>query len=346
MQIPLKPLAYQTIVITGASSGIGLATARAAAKKGARLVLAARNEEALKKIVSEISENDGQAVYVVADVGLAEDVQRIADTAVAYFGGFDTWVNDAGTGIFGKIEQVSDEDSHRLFDTNFWGVVYGSLAAIEHLKNRGGALINIGSAVSDNAAPGVGMYAASKHAVKGFTEALRLEMEQDKNPVSVTLIKPAAVSTPFFEHARNYTEQEPTPALVYAPEEVAKAILYAATTPVNNMNVGGAGYMANFIHSYIQAFANLMHRKQKPHGNMQLPILRNDNLYAPVGDGHVNGERLGRGQISWYTRSRIHPVATGVTIAAFAGVLAFLAGNSNVGKKSMKGLRRRISGLV
>src|SRR5690606_18420170 len=109
------------IVITGASSGIGLATARAAASQGAKVVLAARNGEALANIEGEINARGGQAAHVVADVGRHKDVQRIAQLAKARFGGFDTWVNNAGVAIFGRLEQVSEEDNRRLFDTNFWG---------------------------------------------------------------------------------------------------------------------------------------------------------------------------------------------------------------------------------
>src|SRR3954464_14220346 len=126
MGVSLKPLREQVMVITGASSGIGLCTARMAAANGARVVLAARNGEALADIERQITAAGGQAAHVVADVGKREDVRRIADTAVQRFGGFDTWVNDAGISIWGKLEEVSDEDHKRLFDTNFWGTVYGS----------------------------------------------------------------------------------------------------------------------------------------------------------------------------------------------------------------------------
>ena len=242
MSISLKPLQEQVIVITGASSGIGLATARAAAKKQAKLVLAARNQEALETIAQQIKNDGGQAVTVVADVGRREDVQKIADTALEHFGGFDTWVNNAGVSIYGRLAEVSDEDSHRLFDTNFWGVVYGSLVAAEHLRSRGGTIINLGSVLSDEAVPLQGMYSASKHAVKGFTDALRIELREDKAPVAITLIKPGSINTPYPQHAKNYTDRELTlPPPVYAPEEVANAILHAATHQKRDIYVGGSG---------------------------------------------------------------------------------------------------------
>src|SRR5690349_8582518 len=168
MATKLKPVSEQIIVITGASSGIGLTTARMAAKQGARLVLAARNEQAVRQLEQEINSSGGQALGVVADVGSEAEVRKIADAANARFGGFDAWVNNAGISVYGKIEQISIDDHRRLFETNFWGVVYGSRVALETLKRRGGALVNVGSTVSDRSIPLQGMYSASKFAVKGF----------------------------------------------------------------------------------------------------------------------------------------------------------------------------------
>jgi NADP-dependent 3-hydroxy acid dehydrogenase YdfG len=240
MDIKLKPLDEQVIVITGASSGIGLATAQAAAQAGAKLVLAARSEGRLAEVVEAINDEGGQAIYVVADVGNQAEVRRIAESAIERFGRIDTWVNDAGVAIYGRLEQVDDADSRRLFDTNFWGVVYGSLAALPHLRRNGGALINIGSEVSDAVVPLQGMYTASKHAVKGFTDALRVEVEEvDKAPVAITLIQPTAVNTPYPQHARNYMDKEPKlPTPQIDPRRVADAILKAATEPTRDMKVG------------------------------------------------------------------------------------------------------------
>ncbi|RZK82551.1 MAG: SDR family NAD(P)-dependent oxidoreductase, partial [Methylobacterium sp.] len=129
-----KPLSEQVVVITGASSGIGLATARMAAERGARVVLAARSGEALARIQAEIEGVGGKALHVVADVGNRAEVQAIANQAIATFGGFDTWVNVAGGSIYGRLREISDEDHQRLIQTNLWGTVYGSLVAVEHLN--------------------------------------------------------------------------------------------------------------------------------------------------------------------------------------------------------------------
>ncbi len=241
MKIRLKPIDKQVVVITGATSGIGLTTARMAAEQGATLVLAARNGAALERLAQELAADEVPVATVVADVGKADDVARIAETAIGRFGRIDTWINNAGVAVFGRLEEVQPEDHRRLFETNFWGVVNGSLEALKYMKARGGALINLGSEVSDRALPLQGMYSASKHAVKGFTDALRVELEHDKVPVSVTLIKPAAVDTLFAVHAKNYMDREPTlPPPIYAPEIVARAILYAAQHPKRDVFVGGA----------------------------------------------------------------------------------------------------------
>ncbi|MGE5493660.1 MAG: SDR family oxidoreductase [Actinomycetota bacterium] len=306
MKHRLKKIQDQVMVITGATSGIGLTTARRAAERGARVVLVARNAEALGKITAEMAQAGREAAYVVADVARMEDVRRIADFARERFGGFDTWVNNAGISIFGRYEQVPLEDQRRLFDTNFWGVVHGSLVAVEELRHRGGAIINLGSEVSDVAVPLQGMYSASKHAVKGFTDSLRVEVEAAGDLISVTLIKPAAIDTLFVPHARNYMDVEPKlPAPIYAPEVVADAIIYAAQHPKRDIYAGGAAklfsagnrLMPRLIDKYLERF---MFRQQRT----TRPVDRGEGaLYSPGADlkerqgyeGHVC-------ESSFYTR--------------------------------------------
>lgn len=249
----LKQLKDQTIVITGATSGIGLATARMAAKQGARVVLAGRSGDALEQVREEIEKAGGKACAVVADVARQEDVRRIADEAVRQFGGFDTWVNNAGVSIYGNTFDIPIEDQRKLFDTNYWGVVAGSVVASEHLRRKGtcGAIINVGSVVSDRALPLQGVYSASKAAVKAFTDALRMELQHQKSPVAVTLIQPASIGTPFAQHAKNYMDAQPRlPSPLYAPESVAKAILHAAQKPVRNLMVGAASRMFSSLAHY------------------------------------------------------------------------------------------------
>jgi short-subunit dehydrogenase len=239
-RIKLKPITEQVLVITGASSGIGLATARLAAEKGAKVVLGARSEDALTEIVAGIEATGGEAIFVACDVTNREQVEDLAEQAVEKFGRIDTWVNNAGMSIYGRLDEVSEEDSRLLFETNFWGIYYGSLVALPYLKEQGGALINLGSEVSETVVPLQGMYSTTKHAVKGFTDALRVEIEEvDKAPVSITLIQPTATDTPFPQHAKNYMDQEPKlPAPLDEPNDVAKAIVDAAQNPTRSKKVG------------------------------------------------------------------------------------------------------------
>lgn len=320
-----KSVSKQTIVITGGSSGIGLATVHAAAEKGARLVIASRNEPALAAIVKGIKASGGEAVYVVADVSDKRDVRRIAQTAIDTFGGFDTWINDAGTSIVGRIEDISDEDNHRLFDINFWGIVYGSTIALEHLKEKGGTIINLGSQLSDAAIPLQGMYSATKHAVKGFTDALRIEIEKEGYPVCVNLIKPAAIATPFFEHAKNYTEQAPkAPAPTYKPEEVATAILHAATHDVRELYVGGAAKFMNTMYTFMPRTMDKVYQGMADAQLSDEMRHQEGNLYEPGSDGRVHGYTEDTPKISLYTRSVTHP-KTSAFAALGTAALAFFA---------------------
>ncbi len=241
MTIHLKALDEQTIVITGASSGIGLATARAAAKAGARVMLAARDGDALARICREIAAEGGTADHLVTDVGDEQQVEDLARQTIDRFGGFDTWVNNAGVGLISTVEKMSSEDHQALFRTNYFGLAYGSIAAVNHFRERGtaGALINVGSVVGDMPMPLSVAYSATKHAVKGFTDGLRLELMQEQLPVSVTLIKPSSIDTRFFDHAKSEMGGlGKAPGPQYAPEVVAEAILYAAQYPKRHFPVG------------------------------------------------------------------------------------------------------------
>ena len=318
----LKKLEDQVVVITGASSGIGLVTARMAAKRGAKLVLVARSEDALQQLTEELKTAGTDAIYVKADVGVETEVRDVRDAALNHFGGFDTWVNNAAVSIYGKITDVSLDDQRRMFDTNYWGVVYGSIVAADHLANKGGAIINIGSTLSDRAVPIQGIYSASKHAIKGFTDALRMELEYDNLPVSVTLIKPAAINTPYTKHAKNYLSTEPgVPAPVYAPSIVAEAILYAAENPVRDLFAGGgakalsmAGYYApNLTDKFMEWRMVDAQQKDKP------SLSHDSGLDGPSGELKETGNYEGHvTKTSLYTKARLHPRIT-------AGSFAFLA---------------------
>ena len=330
-----KPLREQTIVITGASSGIGLATARMAASRGARVVLAARDGAALAEIERDLVAGGGRAIHVTADVGVREEVEAIAAAAVAAFGGFDTWVNVAGLTIYGPLWTVSDADHERLLRTNLWGTVLGSLVAVNHLRRHGGALINIGSVASDLAFPFQGMYVASKHAVKGFTDALRMELMDAGAPVSVTLVKPTSIDTPLPQRARNYMDREPMlPPPVYRPEEVANAVLHAAVHPQRDIVVGGGGKLLTALKEFAPgAYDELAPAIIAFQKRGQAPRHPEGALHAPQGDGSVRGSQPGYVmRTSAYTRASLRPVTSTAVLAAgglaIAGLLLARSGAS------------------
>ena len=324
-----KPLDRQVVVITGASSGIGLATARMAAARGARVVLAARNREALAEIRAEIEGAGGEALHVVTDVTQRDQVEALARATIDRFGRIDTWVNDAGLSIFGRIEEVSLEDHRRLFETNFWGLVYGSLVALPHLKASGGTLINLGSVASDVAFPLQGMYCASKHAIKGFTDALRIELEEEGTSVAVTLIKPAAIDTPFAENAKNYTDRAPKlPPPVYRTEEVAEAILHAAESPRRDIYVGGAGRFMSAAQAVAPRMFDRVGRTMIGQQLQDKPAEHRDGaLYAPREGGRTAGGHPGYVmRRSLYTRGTLHPLTTAAVVAGVGFAAASLIG--------------------
>jgi NAD(P)-dependent dehydrogenase (short-subunit alcohol dehydrogenase family) len=327
MKVSLKPVGEQVVVITGASSGIGLATAEMAAGHGARVVLTSRDEVDLEQAVSRIRAAGGQAIHVVGDVADFDAMKRVATAAVREFGTFDTWVNNAGVSIYGRLQDVGLMDARRLFETNYWGVVHGTLAALPHLKAQGGALINVGSVLSDTGYPLQGHYTASKHAVKGFTDSLRLELESAKAPVSVTLIQPAAIDTPYPEHAKSYLGVEPkhTPP-VYAPEVVARAILACAERPARNVLVGGGAKVLNTIERFTPRMGDRFKEASAEGQRSDRPARFEDTLFSPrPGDARVRGSYQGHVMTSSaYTSARLRRGRTLLGLAVVGAAVALL----------------------
>jgi NAD(P)-dependent dehydrogenase (short-subunit alcohol dehydrogenase family) len=321
------PIAEQVIVITGASSGVGLATAKEAARRGARVVLSARSEEALQRAVTEIESEGGYAIAFVADVTRMEEMEALARRAVESFGRIDTWVNNAGVSVYGRFDEVPPDDFHRVMDVTFMGQVNGARAALPHLERSGGALICVGSGLSDRGAPLQTAYDAAKHAVKGWIDGLRVELMQRASPVRVTLIKPASMNTPFFSVARTYLGVQPGPiAPVYAPELAARAILHAAEHDERDLYVGGAGKALSITERIsprlLDFYFTLTGTPQQTTSRPKDPADAN-NLQTPHGDARVRGDYPGvtRDRSAWQWIER-HPVATIAAVAVAAGLLS------------------------
>lgn len=336
MHAVLKPLAQQTLVITGATSGIGLATAWEAVRRGAAVVLVARNDEVLRQVAHDLQARGARVATCSADVAVDNDIARIAETALHKFGGFDTWVNNAGAATFGSLEDTPLDDHRRAFDVNYFGLVQGSLTAATHLRKRGGgAIINVGSVLSDRAIIDQGPYSATKHAVRAFTDVLRMELERDRTGIAVTLIKPASMHTPYPEHARSYIDQPPrVPPLIYDPRLVADAILFAAEHPRRTLMVGGNGLLISLMGQVAPRLTDLVMEsigrgaqiKPQDPGD---PAKR-DNLYVPRPEGTIDG---GQGvyvrRQSFLLAAQKRPVAA----AAILGTVGLMAWSTIFGNQ-------------
>ena len=241
MNVKLKPLFEQVIVVFGASSGIGRITALEACRRGARVVAASRGGEGLDSLAAEAGADDRLAIRV-ADAADPAQVQAVADGAVAQFGRLDTWAHVAGVAEHARFEDVPLEDFRRVIEVDLLGPVYAAKAALPHLRQAGGgAFIVVSSMIAKRSFPLVSSYSAAKHGVNGFLESLRVELQHDDVPVSVTEIQPGTIDTPFFEHARTRLGVRPSgPPPVYPPERVAAAILRAAEHPGREVLGGGA----------------------------------------------------------------------------------------------------------
>jgi len=245
----LKPISQQIVAVVGASSGIGRLTALEFAAKGAKVVVSARSQEGLETLVKEIQSQGGEAVAVVADVKNFEQVKAIADKAIEQYGRLDTWVHAAATGILAPFEKITPEEFQQVIDVNLMGQVHGAMAALPHLKREGrGALIHISSMEGRRALPLQSPYSAAKHGVEGFLESLRVELQHEGIPISVTSIKPAVINTPFYNKVQTKLGVKPTGIPpYYEPSLVADAILYVAEHPTRDFIVGDVGKVLDVL---------------------------------------------------------------------------------------------------
>jgi NAD(P)-dependent dehydrogenase (short-subunit alcohol dehydrogenase family) len=229
-------------VVTGASSGIGRATALELARRGTSVVAVARREQALEELAWECRRLGVEAFVAVADVTDEQAVQAVADAAVERFGRIDMWINNAAVSLFGRFEEAPPDLYRRVIETNLFGYVHGARAAIPVFREQGrGVLVNVSSVFGAIGAPYLSAYVLSKWAIRGLSECLRQEL-RDAPDIHVCTVLPGSTDTPLFQHAANCTGRSVVPLRpVYPPARVASAIVRLAHRPRPEATIGLAG---------------------------------------------------------------------------------------------------------
>jgi short-subunit dehydrogenase len=321
MSINLKPIQDQVVVILGASSGIGRETALQFARRGAKVIAAARSESALNSLEQEIRNGGGDVTPVICDITDFDQVDRVADIAVQAYGRIDTWVNVAAVSSYSSMEDTTLEEFRQIFDVNVMGYIHGMKAALPRLRREGrGALISVASVESFVSIPLHSHYAATKHAIEGLVDGLRRELMAEGVPISVTSVKPATINTPFFTNAMNKLGVKPKgPPPIYQPGVVADCILYAAEHPVRDLYAGGAAKMMVTTQMLMPGFMDTVLAKFGiPGQKTGEPEPDNPgNLYQPSGDDRTEGDFSDMAsRVSPYTWLETHP---GMRALAWAG---------------------------
>ena len=330
MKLQLKPLDEQVAVVMGATSGIGRATALLMAKQGARVVVAARRQEALDELVEEIEQAGGQAVAVAADVTDFDQINGVARAAISKWGRIDTWVHTAAAALYARFEETSPEEYKRVIEVTLVGAAWGAMVALPHLKSSHGALIQVSSVEALVGIPFQAAYGSAKHGMKAYLDVLRIELDHDEIPVSVTNIMPSGINTPFFSNARTKIGVKPVAVPpMYQPEIVAHAIAAAAQKPIPEIIVGGGGVMLALMNRIAPHLVDLALRKTS--FSMQKtdePKSENapDNLFSSdTGDTRVQGDFEGARGSSVGTWLETHPsVRTALGWGAALGALTLV----------------------
>lgn len=325
----LRKISDQSVVIIGASSGIGRATALKFAEHGAHVLVVARGEQGLKSLVSEIGSD--KAVPCVADVCDPDQMKLVAQTARQEFGRIDTWVHNAAINLVAPFESMRPEEFRRIIDVDLIGCANSVMAALPELRRANGAsLICVTSVESRCAFPLHSAYAAAKHGVVGMLDALRIELMNEGVPLNVANIMPTTVDTPFFSKARSKIGVKPAApsTVVYGPDLVADAILYAAEHQVRDLVVGGAGIFYSTTHQLAPALCDrllLNAIAQQTSSDETRDDGSIDNWYKSVEDYRVCGDYKQFAKTwslpTWLTMNR----KPAVTIAAIVLGLTGLA---------------------
>jgi short-subunit dehydrogenase len=321
------------VVVTGASGGIGRATATAFAARGAKVALVARGQAGLEAAAADVRAAGGEALVLPADAADPAALETVADRVEGELGPVDVWVNDAFAGVFAPFEQITAEEFKRVNEVTYLGYVYGTMTALRRMKPRDrGVVVQIGSALAYRGIPLQTAYCGAKHAIQGFNEALRCELLHEKSGVHVTMVQMPAVNTPQFSWvlSRLPRHAQPVPP-IYQPEVAADAIAWAARTGEREVYVGAPTWKTIWGERIAPGFADRYLAKngyESQQGEEPVNGDRPDNLFAPL-----EGDRGAHGRFEEGSRRRSpllwlgkHRRAIGVAALAGAGVTAAAAG--------------------
>jgi short-subunit dehydrogenase len=330
-----RRLADQVVVVTGASSGVGRAIARAFGAAGAKVGLIARTRAALEEAQREIEASGSEALVLPLDVSDPKKVSGAARAVVERFGRIDTWVNDAMVSVFSPVHRTTADEYRRVVEVNYLGTVHGTLAALEHMRNEGeGVILQIGSALVYRSIPLQSAYCASKAAIRGFTDSLRCELFHEKSRIKVCMLQLPAVNTPQFDVVRTRLPRKPKPVPpIFQPEVIARAALHAAMHPSREMWVGGSAVKAilgqRIIPGLLDRYLGRVGYDAQQTGEPVAPY-RPDNVFAPLrGDRGAHGPfdaESHNHSVEVWARLRRGAIAGGLAAAALAfGVYSWRA---------------------
>jgi NAD(P)-dependent dehydrogenase (short-subunit alcohol dehydrogenase family) len=315
----------ETVVITGASAGIGRATARLYGERGANIALIARGQAGLDGAVRNVEDAGGKALAIVADVADHRQVEDAARQAEEFFGPIDVWINVAFTSVFSPFAEITAEEFRRVTEVSYLGFVHGTMAALATMRPRGhGTIVQVGSALGARSIPLQSAYCGAKHAINGFTSALRCELMHEGSGVHVTVVQMPAVNTPQFSWVRSRLPRHPQPVPpIYQPEVAARGVIFAADHPRRRQYWVGASTVATIVANKVvpalldRYLARTGYDAQQTGQNVD--DARPDNLYQPI-DGPDGQDHGSHGIFD----ARSHPHSAQLWLAQRPRVLAGL----------------------
>jgi NADP-dependent 3-hydroxy acid dehydrogenase YdfG len=314
------------VVITGASAGIGRATARLFGRKRWRVALLARGIDGLQGAKREIEMAGGEAMVLPTDVADEVQVEAAAERVEREWGPIDVWVNDAMATLYCECLKIAPADFRRATEVTYLGTVWGTLAALKRMTARNrGTVVQVGSALAYRSIPLQAPYCGAKAAIRGFTDSLRSELIHARSRVHITMVQLSAFNTPQFDWGRTCMSRQPQPLPpIYQPEVAARAIYFAATHRRRELWVGWPAVKAILGNRVMPGVLDRLLSSRAyvgQHTDQPIPPDRKDNLYAPVpGDAGAHGRFDARAKPrsvqAWLARHR------GAVLGAFAGALA------------------------